>query len=200
MTSARHLTGIGRGAIHVAFAAVRLSDIREWIDLDTLSGDRIQTERKVVIANRAMGLETWVKANPVIRIAEVTVREVSEVVELDGSKESKGGGVMKHTKEPWDVSNQCRHVGKRALNGSLNEIASLETCCYRESLNANARRIVACVNGCEGINPEAVKGMLEALRLVLKWREGPDGLVIFSKEGAIMISAVKAAIAKAEGG
>jgi hypothetical protein len=39
---------------------------------------------------------------------------------------------------------------------------------------ANAARIVACVNGCEGINPEAVKEMLEACRLAVN-SQGWDG-------------------------
>ena len=38
----------------------------------------------------------------------------------------------------------------------------------RSEVEANARRIVACVNGCEGINPEAVPDLLEALKTIAK--------------------------------
>ena len=36
---------------------------------------------------------------------------------------------------------------------------------------ANARRIVACWNACEGIDPEAVPGMVEACKRVLRAEE-----------------------------
>lgn len=35
-----------------------------------------------------------------------------------------------------------------------------------EEARANARRIVACVNGCRGINPEAVPELVNALHLI----------------------------------
>lgn len=37
---------------------------------------------------------------------------------------------------------------------------------YVKRDQANARRIVACVNGCEGINPEAVKELLGSLKVL----------------------------------
>jgi hypothetical protein len=36
---------------------------------------------------------------------------------------------------------------------------------------ANAIRIVACVNACEGINPEAIPDMLEALNRLAAWAD-----------------------------
>lgn len=36
-----------------------------------------------------------------------------------------------------------------------------------DTAEANAARIVACVNACEGINPEAVKELLEALKIAI---------------------------------
>lgn len=35
-----------------------------------------------------------------------------------------------------------------------------------EAIDANAERIIACVNACQGINPEAVPDMLEALKAI----------------------------------
>ena len=39
---------------------------------------------------------------------------------------------------------------------------------------ANADRIVACVNACEGINPKAIPDLLAALEAV-EWVQMPDG-------------------------
>ena len=55
---------------------------------------------------------------------------------------------------------------------------------------ANAARIVACVNACEGINPEAVPEMLEALRWI---RDNCTGLP------AVARALAARAITKAEG-
>jgi len=68
---------------------------------------------------------------------------------------------------------------------------------------ANAERLAACWNACEGINPEAVKDLLEACRaLVLEWNscfEGQDtGYDGTPLHDCVMLAS--AAIAKAEGG
>lgn len=77
---------------------------------------------------------------------------------------------MKYTKEPWEYQegrfNYLEHgynqKGSIVAEGWL--IATIEG---EEILDyeANANRIVACVNGCEGFNPEAVKDMYEALEV-----------------------------------
>lgn len=63
---------------------------------------------------------------------------------------------------------------------------------------ANAARIVACVNACEGINPGAVPDLLAALKSCL-----PDLAHYASNHGPgpdKRLDAARAAIAKAEGG
>ena len=67
-----------------------------------------------------------------------------------------------HTATPWKVSsgsvNNSRWWDITSTNG-------LPSPCYiGEAKEENAKRIVACVNACEGINPEAVPEMLEALQ------------------------------------
>ena len=57
-----------------------------------------------------------------------------------------------------------------------------------------AGRIVACVNACEGINPEAVPGLLEACRVVLALLV--RGVTHF--RGRHRIKILDAALAKAE--
>jgi len=60
---------------------------------------------------------------------------------------------------------------------------------------ANAQRIVNCVNGCEGINPKAVKGLYEALKVLTNFDEhGGNG--IFNHY--ILIQKAKGALAEAE--
>ena len=65
-----------------------------------------------------------------------------------------------------------------------------------EEHEANARRIVACVNACEGINPEAVPDLLAACELCLEWMDDVCGIQSPYEEVTIKI---KDAIAKARG-
>lgn len=60
-----------------------------------------------------------------------------------------------------------------------------------KSAEANAKRIVDCVNGCAGINPAAVKDLLAALTDWTEWAINRD--IPFE-----LISKTRAAIAKAE--
>ena len=61
----------------------------------------------------------------------------------------------------------------------------------------NANRIVACVNACEEINPEAVKDLLAAARLVAVSEDRPKFQNLLVDSDAVV--ACRAAIAKAEG-
>lgn len=63
----------------------------------------------------------------------------------------------------------------------------------------DAARIVACVNACAGMNPEAVPDLLAALKMALPWLEDADRpgnqqiTVLWAA-----LSATRAALAKAE--
>jgi len=65
---------------------------------------------------------------------------------------------MSHTKEPWIVTGgeRIKYIEARIGNGMLQEIASCMVCEQGE-LEANARRIVACVNACAGISTELLE-------------------------------------------
>lgn len=89
-----------------------------------------------------------------------------------------------HTATPWRAQRHFRTIFAVGANGLTNAVAAALTttdgmgcACDFEEARANANHIVACVNGCEGINPEAVGDMLEALRSVAGM------LAIFSRPG-----------------
>lgn len=79
---------------------------------------------------------------------------------------------MKHTPGPWkvfyqddeypgiEVADRDYSIVVYGDKGDFN--AGVQGDTHEEAL-ANAQRIVACVNACEGINPEAVPDMLKAL-------------------------------------
>ena len=64
-----------------------------------------------------------------------------------------------------------------------------------QEARANAQRIVSCVNNCAGLNPEAIKQVVEALGHISKLRERADGargMVDFPYQSALN-AAVKVA-------
>jgi hypothetical protein len=74
---------------------------------------------------------------------------------------------MKHTPEPWSVS--CNRIHGAQGSGAATGIADmLGNCGVVATVDANKLRIVACVNGCAGINPEAVPALVKALRGLLE--------------------------------
>lgn len=82
----------------------------------------------------------------------------------------------KHTPEPWEeYAGNIRTVEANEKYGDgyraefrRRPIADVVNIRGQEEVNkANAQRIVACVNACKGINPEAVPELLEALELFL---------------------------------
>lgn len=98
----------------------------------------------------------------------------------------------KHTKEPWKVVKPCHghntgyrcvQIGKDSLYTTL------------EMFPEDAERIVACVNGCDGINPAAVQDLLAACKAA--------ALAMFcqiqgSNEFNAALASVETAIEKAE--
>lgn len=76
---------------------------------------------------------------------------------------------MNHTQEPWEVVEHSwaetgiYAKGKGRVAGVRHDP---EEDPLAEQAPANAARIVACVNACEGIDPEAIGAMIRALQLV----------------------------------
>lgn len=71
---------------------------------------------------------------------------------------------VKHTPEPWmaDLEDYSSVVDSDGI--CVCEMPPYTRSPNREKARANAERIVACVNACRGINPEAVPLMLKTLQ------------------------------------
>ena len=102
--------------------------------------------------------------------------------------------MSQHTPEPWrteknhwgDVNiirSEHFFVGCTIVRGIPEPLPP------REEIEANAARIVACVNGCAGLNPTAYKECVEAMHYVIDPLETP-------KDG---IARLKQAVQHAEG-
>jgi len=83
---------------------------------------------------------------------------------------------MKHTPGPWTWENQQATVWADDFGLQVCGCMSRPGVGMQHDMEvnrANARRIVACVNGCEGINPDAAPGLLAALEAV-EWVPMPE--------------------------
>lgn len=81
---------------------------------------------------------------------------------------------QKHTPEPWEARKDPQRWIVKAIYGSFGMddsqlIPARMGAGVREE--ANAERIVACVNACAGLNPEAVPEMVKALEAVCTNRD-----------------------------
>ena len=81
--------------------------------------------------------------------------------------------MTKHTPEPWTTNGarKASNFGQYEAFITGPEVARVATVQggnvdTRESTEANAARIVACVNACAGLNPEAVPGLVKALKRI----------------------------------
>ena len=68
--------------------------------------------------------------------------------------------MSKHTPEPWEVRGECGIWSEDGFvattNPHVRPFATIQA--------TNAARIVACVNACEGINPQAIPDLLKAAK------------------------------------
>ena len=76
--------------------------------------------------------------------------------------------MSEHTKGPW-VVNFTKFSEVRAENGAV--IARCVKLTSLTNLEANARRIVACVNACEGVRTEHLENNLPIVELVARYNE-----------------------------
>ena len=76
--------------------------------------------------------------------------------------------MSEHTKGPWAV-NYTKFSEVRAENGAV--IARCVMLTSLTNLEANARRIVACVNACEGVRTEHLENNMPIVELVARHNE-----------------------------
>lgn len=75
--------------------------------------------------------------------------------------------MSKHTPEPWCKLNNC---GTVKIWGPQGDCVAVNIGCSCDN-EANADRIVSCINNGAGINPEAVPYVVAALRVLLEGYE-----------------------------
>jgi hypothetical protein len=126
----------------------------------------------------------------------------------------------KHTPEPWAVEKATHShefgtdfIECILVNSARQEIARTSTRIVCNDSTPNAERIVACVNACAGLNPEAIQELIAALDAVTQQlsdlhaaicdQELEDHFVDDSinmlSEGGTAIEQARAALAKAKG-
>ena len=77
---------------------------------------------------------------------------------------------MAHTKEPWRIyKHSAAHVENengRGVCSTGGYADNFSNGAFHDENEANARRIVACVNALAGYNPDAVAEVIEALKIM----------------------------------
>jgi hypothetical protein len=111
----------------------------------------------------------------------------------------------RHTPEPW-----FRHFGQAIYSGPHHDPSArllfmgTPTNGTAEQLDeafANSARVIACVNACAGINPEAVPDLVAALTDLVDWMDNlPTDAQLDKREGRERCWAADKALAKAKKG
>lgn len=99
--------------------------------------------------------------------------------------------MSEHTKGPWAV-NFTKFSEVRAENGAV--IAHCVKLTSLTNLEANARRIVACVNACEGISTEHLENSLPIVELVGRHSEALREIEALKAERAELAGALNALV------
>ena len=76
---------------------------------------------------------------------------------------------MKHTKEPWGVGRPSPNGQQVIGNGKGMMIAIANPTSTQGEVNANAERIVACINACAGITNDALEAGY--IKHLVEWDE-----------------------------
>ncbi len=79
--------------------------------------------------------------------------------------------MSEHTPEPWVIDEFLEREGFYKIRGKSENLCPVHVYSFSEhgadpESTANAARIVACVNACAGIKPEAVPDLVAAARAV----------------------------------
>lgn len=99
--------------------------------------------------------------------------------------------MSEHTKGPWAV-NFTKFSEVRAENGAV--IARCVKLTSLTNLEANARRIAACVNACEGVRTERLENSLPIVELVGRHSEALREIEALKAERAELAGALNALV------
>lgn len=95
---------------------------------------------------------------------------------------------QKHTPGPWKVTGTgtIRYIDAPAGNGIMQEVAACMRVEYGD-MDANARRIVACVNACEGLSTDLLErfGLASAFGTELLEMEKQRDQLLEALEGMV---------------
>ncbi len=97
--------------------------------------------------------------------------------------------MIEHTKGPWIVS-YSKFSEVRAENGAV--IARCVRLASLANLEANARRIAACVNACEGVRTEHLENNLPIVELVGRHSEALREIEALKAERAGLVDDINA--------
>ncbi len=101
----------------------------------------------------------------------------------------------KHTHGPWKYEEGTKTIRSQKENYWL---ATMDSWDGAVNNKANAARIIACVNACEGINPEAVPNLLEACRLISRLADGQGRANLLEVAGMARLALRKAEMEEQE--
>ena len=99
--------------------------------------------------------------------------------------------MSEHTKGPWAVS-YSKFSEVRAENGAV--IARCVRLTSLANLEANARRIAACVNACEGVRTEHLENNLPIVELAGRHSEALREIEALKADQAELLEALKALV------
>lgn len=106
----------------------------------------------------------------------------------------------KHTEEPWAVAMvQISGLNEPAILSGETRVCSLPALTNAggrrnvraDTIAADAKRIVACVNACAGMNPSALAGAVEALEKLIRQAESQGCVGIYWDEATAALTALK---------
>lgn len=97
-----------------------------------------------------------------------------------------------HTKEPWQQGT-ARGFARNTIYADGNIVCEVNTSALEDGeIDSNTIRIVACVNGCAGLNPEAYRELVDTIKDILPAAEEalkrakkngvPDGVNVLARQ------------------
>jgi len=107
----------------------------------------------------------------------------------------QGGGDVskqKHTAEPWSALGSLNRPVWYIVGADAGKIGEMGT-------EVDIHRVISCVNACDGLDPTAIKELLETARSLNYWGSSPPTLYLSDSELVSLFGKLRNAIGKIEG-